>query len=297
MAIRFYRPRSKADTLAIMAALGDRAWPVAGGTDLLLQLRAGARDQRHLVSLAQADLHHIAVRDDEVEIGACATLAQLIGHAELRARLPGFVSACGQIGSCQIQAVATVGGNLGNASPAADTATPLLVAESRVRLASATGEREVPIDELFLGPGRTCRRPDELIAAIVVPTPPAARGRQIVDHFRKYGPRRANVISATNFAARFELDGHRVAVARVAFGSVAPTPIRATATETWLAGRDLGERAHEDAGLAAAVDRDIAPLSDVRGSRAYKTALAENSVRQALWKTWQELQRREAGRG
>jgi len=281
---RFYLPRSLPEALAILADLGDGAAPIAGGTDLALQLRLGRRPFRHLVGVTRAGLDRIVVDGGDLVIGAAATLADVARHDAVRRRAPELAQACTQIGGPQIQAVATLGGNLGNASPAADSLPPLLVEDARVRLASrSAGERELPLAELLLGPGKTARRPDELITAVVVPDAGGGGGPAVSQVFRKYGPRRANVISAVTFAARLAVDEGRIAEARLALGSVAPTAVRARAAEAFLAGRTLGRALGNDPGLAAAVAADVRPIDDVRGSQRYKTQLALNSVRFALW--------------
>lgn len=283
MKTRFHRPRSLADALSILGDLGDAAWPIAGGTDLTLQIRMGRREPRDLVAVTGIGLDGIREESSALVLGAAAPLVALMAHAAVRRRLPSLAAACGQIGGPQIQTVATLGGNLGNASPAADSVPPLLVDEACVRLESkAGGAREVPLAGWFLGPGKTVRRPDELITAIVVP-PPRSDGGRVLGTFRKYGPRRSNIISAVTFAARLTLsDDGTLEDVRFALGSVAPTPIRAPKTEAWLAGRRLEPGLANEGGLADAVAADVRPITDVRGSDRYKTQLALNSVRFAL---------------
>lgn len=286
MSFRFFRPQSRDEALALLAEHGDAARPIAGGTDLSLRLRRDASFHAHLVCLAGAGLSGVTESDDGITVGATTPLRTLWEHSALRERLPHLVSACRQIGARQIQEVGTLGGNLGNASPAADSAPPLLVEDARVRLASARGEREVALTDFFVGPGRTRRAADELIVAIFVPEPtPALVARQrLVRFFRKYGPRRANVISAVTFAARLALDGDRLLGARLALGCVGPTPRRMPQTEAWLDGRVLCRELLGDPALEETVRGEIAPISDVRGSADYKALLAVNSVRYALWR-------------
>lgn len=294
---RFHLPRSLPEALALLADLQDAAWPIAGGTDLTLQIRLGRRAVRHLVGVTRAGIDAITREGQDLVLGAAAPLAALIRHAAVRERLPSLVSACAQIGGPQIQTVATLGGNLGNASPAGDSIPPLLVEGARVRLAARSGAREVPLEEFFLGPGRTVRRPDELITAVVVP-PDRTDGAAVSRTFRKYGPRRSNIISAVTFAARLAIADGRLSAVRLALGSVAPTPLRPRATEAWLTGRPLSRAIGNEPGLAEAIAADVRPISDVRGSERYKTQLALNSVRFALWQALQEAGGRpDAGQG
>jgi CO/xanthine dehydrogenase FAD-binding subunit len=307
MKTRFHRPQSLAEALRILGELGDAAWPFAGGTDLALQIRMGRREPRHLVGLADAGLDGIGEEDGALVIGATAPLKAIMAHEAVQRRMPSLVAACGQIGGPPVQTVATLGGNLGNASPAADSVPPLLVDDAIVRLASAKdGAREVALRDWFVGPGQTVRRAGELITAIVVPpvSPDGeTNGHRVARTFRKYGPRRSNIISAVTFGARLTISDAGVLAAgvltagvltagvltagvltdvRLAFGSVAPTPLRAAQTETWLTGKTLTKELGNDDGLLAAVSADIRPISDVRGSDRYKAQLALNSVRFAL---------------
>lgn len=280
MSFAVYRPSDLADALAALQDPGVR--PVAGGTDLVIQLRAGRRTAAKLVPLEGLGLDRIEESDGALRIGAMTRLVDVVAHASVQASLPALVDACVRIGSPQIQAVATLGGNLGNASPAADSVPPLMVYGASVETLSSEGGRAIPLTALFAGPGRTTLAPGEIIAALHVPLPATPDGTTRHAVFRKYGPRRANVISAVTFAAALGLRGRSIEDAVVALGSVGPTPLRASRTESWLMGRDLEQALRRTESLASAVQADIAPISDVRGGREYKTQLALNSVRFAL---------------
>jgi xanthine dehydrogenase FAD-binding subunit len=289
-----FTPQSVTELLARMDELREHALPVAGGTDVLLQLRQGRRAPGHLVSLRRAGLADIHEGGDHIEIGAAAPLAAVATHPAVLTWAPVLADACRQIGGPQVQAMGTLGGNLGNASPCADSAPPLFVLGARVCLRSVANERELPVAAFFVGPGRTARAANEVVTAIRVPlawAPTAlGAGHRRVTLFRKYGARRANVISAVNFAALLDISEGGIVQARCAAGSVAPRPVRLPTVEDWLCGQSLTAAYAATADLERRVAADIAPIDDVRGSLVYKRQLVMNSVRWALWRAIAEAE-------
>jgi carbon-monoxide dehydrogenase medium subunit len=277
--VRVFRPESFEGVLQLKARLGYRARVVAGGTDLLLQMRAGKHRPAVLIELPRGE-QAPAFEEGYVRLPATTPLAKLTDVPALAERLPLLVEAMRQIGSPQIRNVATLGGNLGNASPAADSAPPLLVYEASLSLASLRGRRIVPVGSLFAGPGKTALAKDEVIEEVIVPLPVPGE----VGVFRKFGARRANVISAASFAARIVLGEGRVRLARFAAGSVAPTPIRLGRAEAAVTGHTPAELAggeHRRV-LTEALAGDLAPISDVRGSAWYKGTTVRHCVESLL---------------
>jgi CO/xanthine dehydrogenase FAD-binding subunit len=274
------RPRSLAEALDALATRSN-ARVIAGGTDLVVMLRDGRRRAECLIDLCQVPLAGITVQPGETEIGAGSTMDAIASHPVIRERHPALAAAAGQVGAWTIQCRATLGGNLANASPAADTAPVLLVADARVRLASARGEREVGVNELFLGPGKTVLAADELIVSVVVPYPKPPAGGRVVERFVKVGPRREQIISMVSLAGRavVEADGCMVEV-RLALGAVAPTPTRARAVETALRGRRLDEALVRES--ARLVQADITPIDDVRATARYRRLAAAVLVERFL---------------
>jgi len=260
------RPLTLPEALQALAG-GGRARPLAGGTDLVVQLRAGRRRDLTLVDLGALGLAGIRERDGGIEIGACTAMAEIAADARVRETCPALAEAAALVGAWPIQCRATLGGNLANASPAADTAPPLLAADARVLLASACGRRELPVDELFVGPGATSLRDGELILAVFVPRWVRPAGR-VVDRFVKVGPRREQIISVVSLSARVAVSGGVVAAARLALGSVAATPRRAAAAERYLLGREVSAATRRRA--AEVIQEDIAPIDDVRAPAAYR---------------------------
>ncbi len=255
-------PKSLDDALRLLREVGPLV-PVAGCTDLYVGFHFGTVPARRFLDLQALDeLRGIRRRGELLVIGALTTYTDLIRSPLVRRRLPILVEASRQVGSPQIQNRGTLGGNLANASPAGDTLPVLAVAEATVVLVSADGERRVPFGSFYTGYRRTSMRPDELIAAVEVPS---VEGRQ---WFRKVGTRAAQAISKVIMAAV------RAPRPRVALGSVAPTVVRVPRTEAVLAGG--GSLAEAQAALLD----EIAPIDDLRSTAAYRRRVSANLLAQ-----------------
>ena len=264
------------ECLALKALHRAAAMPVAGGTDASLRLRSGQWRPAVLFSLAGAGLTDISINDDGLSVGACVTMAALAADPAVRAAWPALAHAAGGLGSPLVRNLATLGGNLGNASPCADSAPPLLVYGAQVVLRSTRGLRSVPVEAFFIGPGRSILADDELIIEVRVPRPPQGT----VAAFRKFGPRRAIVIAASSLATAFTLEDGVVIRVRLAAGSVAPTPLRLPMAEAFIQGRSLAELG-DPTFREEAADRvldEVAPIDDVRGSAWYKGRVAANAL-------------------
>ncbi|HUK14306.1 MAG TPA: FAD binding domain-containing protein [Thermoanaerobaculaceae bacterium] len=266
------RPASVEEALALLAD-HPGARPLAGGTDLVVQMRDGRRQIDALVDLGALGMCGTGETDGYLEIGAATTMEAIALDPRVAAGFPALAAAAAQVGAWPIQCRATLGGNLANASPAADTAPALLVAEAELLLASAAGRRRVSIDRFFRGPGRTVLAPDELILAVRLPLPRQGDGARTIERFVKVGPRQEQVIAVVSLASRAVLgaDG-AIAELRLALGSVAPTPVRARHAEAALAGRRPDAAARRAA--AAALQLDIAPIDDVRAPARYRRIAA-----------------------
>jgi CO/xanthine dehydrogenase FAD-binding subunit len=271
----YHRPRSLEEALRLRQASPDARY-IAGGTDVMVQIRSrNAARPSALVSLSSIpELRGITV-DGGARIGATTPIHELTAHRALRERYPVLVEAVSRLGSPQIRNVATLGGNLCNASPCADSATPLLVLEARVRLCSAAGQRELPLERLFLGAGQTCLAPSELLTEILLP-PPAPTARAT---FKKKGRVRMDLALAS-VSVLVELDGDICRRVRIAAGSVAPTPLRLTEVEVLLAGKPLSPELLDAA--AALASRSVAPISDLRCSAEYRRQIVGVYVKRAL---------------
>lgn len=255
---------------------------LAGGTDLMPQSQAGKlKFKRTLMNIRRIPtLIGVAVQGGDLCIGALTTITELMDNALVRRHLPVLVDACNHFASDQIRNAATLGGNICNASPAGDTLIPLLILDAQVELASkARGKlswRRLPLAEFFTGPGKTRRAPNELLVGVRIPLPNPGR----VAYFHKFGTRPALDISTISIGIAGTLKQGTLSDVRVAFGAVAPTPVRAPLTERALEGQRL-----DAAGIAqvAQVARDeVKPIDDVRATAWYRKELIHNMTKRML---------------
>lgn len=268
------RPAGIDDALRLIA---EGARPFAGGTDLMVQLRDGAVPAGRFVDLsALADLRGIEDRPDVVDVGALCTYASLRAHPVVRRDLPSLARAAELTGAVAIQNRGTLGGNIANASPAADALPVLLAYDARLVLRSAQGSRTVPYSAFHTGYKTMDLRPGELVARIQVPRPSAGA----FHFFHKVGTRRAQAIAKLNLALLAEVRDKTLAVVRVGVGAVAPVPLRATHVEDVLTGRRLDELPVAEA--RDALDADMAPIDDLRSTADYRATVARNLLGQAL---------------
>ncbi len=284
-----------------LAARGRRPRYVAGGTDLAVQMQqAGeaflpaaegpASGTDALVDVSGIpELLRIQSDPGGLGIGACVRLETLAGREDLPACL---VQGARAIGSPQVRALGTLGGNLCNASPCGDTLAPVIALGGRLLLASGQGRREVPAEEFFTGPKATVLRPGELLVEVRFDAW-ALAGRSA---FRYIGQRQGQAISQVNVAVWLLDEGGRIAEIRAAAGSVAPTPLRLAAAESLLRGRAWSEELGREAGQAAAAE--VRPIDDVRAPASYRRLLTSALLREALSEAWTaELRRPEARDG
>jgi CO/xanthine dehydrogenase FAD-binding subunit len=264
---RLLEPRSLRDALRMLDAEGPLV-PMAGCTDLYVALNFGTLGGTTFLNLWGLDeLRRIAVRDDVLSIGALCTYTGIIGSRTVQTRVPMLVAASRQVGGVQIQNRGTIGGNIANASPAADTLPVLAAADAVVAVKSAAGERRIRLAEFYTGYRKTALAANELIVSVEIPR---IRGRQ---WFRKVGTRAAQSISKVVMAAVDGArgpDGRGGAAPRIALGSVAPTVVRLPKTEAALAsGASIidAQRVLLD---------EIAPIDDVRSTAEYRRRVAAN---------------------
>ena len=254
----------------------------AGGTDVMPQTRAGrVKIQPVLMNLRRVpELQGITEQGGVVRLGALVTITELLESPLVRERLNLLWQSCDHFASDQIRNAATIGGNVCNASPAGDTLVPLLALNARAVLVAkpngALQVRRVPLTEFFLGPGRTCRAPSELLAAVEVPLPPAG----FAGEFYKHGTRPGLDIAAIAIALGARREGALLRDVRVAFGSVAPTPMRAPRTESALEGRTVDAAVLETA--AGTALEEVHPISDVRATDWYRRELIRNMLKRVL---------------
>jgi CO/xanthine dehydrogenase FAD-binding subunit len=264
-------PRDLAATLERLAHEPGASKPFAGGTDLMVLLEAGKLPHRRFLSIWKLpELRGIEVTPDHVVLGALTTYTD-VRHSEVLSReFPLLCRAAAETGSVATQNRGTLGGNIANASPAADSPPALLVYNAELELVSANGSRWVPYHGFWTGYKQIGLRANELLRRIRLP-----RAKQSWRHYyRKVGTRRAQAISKVCLAAAAHIEAMRFADVRIALGSVAPTVLRATETENTLRGEKL-----TPATLRAAQDslaREIAPIDDMRSTARYRRRVAQN---------------------
>jgi carbon-monoxide dehydrogenase medium subunit len=275
-------PHSIADCLKILTERGGKAKVVAGGTDLLPQLKNGVINPPCVVDLSGvAELRALARangndRGHGLRIGASVTARTLELDEHVRSAYASIAESGALVGSVQIRNLATVGGNLCNAAPSADMAPPLLALDAEAVIIGPTGQRRVPIASFFTGVRKTVLAPDELLLELVVPTPGPHSG----GNYLRHTPRRELDIAVVGVASQITLADGKCTKARIALASVATTPVRALKAEAALAGQALTpaliERAAE---LALEAAR---PISDQRGSAEYRLHLVRVLTRRTL---------------
>jgi carbon-monoxide dehydrogenase medium subunit len=268
---RYYRPTSTADALSALAAEGDGARALVGGTDLLVGLRHHTIEPPLIVDLkAVSDLPEpITVGDAGIRVGPTLTMGELAAHPVVRRWYPALVEAALTVGSVAIRNRASLVGNACNGSPAADTVPALLVHDASITIASLDGERTAPLDDFFLGPRRTLCGPDELVTRIDLPRPPDGFGSA----FRRLTRRRGVDLATVSVAAGVDRDGGVV----LGLGAVGPRPLR-TRLDAPFDPADVP-------GLDRALDERLeiaTPISDIRGSREYRHAMIRVLARRAI---------------
>lgn len=262
----YFAPKGLDEALDIFAEYGERASALAGGTDLILFIERGRMKPELVVELPLCEpFVGIDLMDGQIRIGSRTTMRELETSPIICQNIPLLAYGASVVGSLQIRNMATIGGNICTASPAGDTLPALLVLDASVKLVSKSGERLVPLREFFLGPGKTVRQPDELLTEVFVPIPQGNVGSS----FYKLSVRRYMDIAIVNVAAKITVDEYGIITdAKIALGSVAPTPIRAYEAEERLMRNTLDELVlHEAAKLAQSAS---SPITDQRGTAEYR---------------------------
>jgi carbon-monoxide dehydrogenase medium subunit len=256
-------PDSLAAALAVLAKNGAQARMLAGGTDLIVAMRVGRRQPDMVVDAKRiTELNELTINDAGLIIGAAVPCRTLWENKQIRARYPAVVDSAELIGGVAIQGRATLGGNLCNAAPSADSIPTLIALGAVAHIASATGARQLPVEQICVASGKTCLAADELLVKIHIPAPVKHAGAR----FMRFIPRNEMDIAVVNVAAAVVLDeaGGKFVSARIALGSVAPTPLFVQAAGDALAGKPVTE---ESIAAAAQIAMEAAkPIDDMRGT-------------------------------
>lgn len=245
--------------------------PFAGGTDLMVLLEAGKLPQRKFLSIWKfAELRRIEVTSESLSIGALSTYTEIQRHDILQREFPLLCRAASETGSIATQNRGTIGGNIANASPAADSPPALMVYDAEIELISAKGARRLAYRDFHTGYKKMQMRDDELIWRIHL-SRALKRGKE---YYRKVGTRKAQAISKICFAASANVERGRISEVRIALGSVAPTVLRAAKTEKILNGEELSSALQKTA--QETLGREISPIDDMRSTAVYRRRVAQN---------------------
>ena len=275
--MQYQSPHSIDDAVSLLAGGSGSVRVLAGGTDLLVQLRSGFVDPALVVDIKNIrETREIGEENGGFRIGAAVSGAELGEHAALKASWPGVVEAAELIGSTQIQSRASMGGNLCNASPAADTVPALIAAAAVCRIAGPGGTREVPVEEICVGPGKTSLAKGEFLVSFFLPERPARSG----DAYLRFIPRTEMDIAVVGAGVSLTLDDAGLCTAaRVALGAVAPTAILVAQAGAALVGTAVEKSDVEK--MAAAASAACKPMNDKRGTIEYRVKVAGVLARRA----------------
>lgn len=276
----YVAPESLAEATAVLARHGERARILSGGTDIIVQVREGRREVDYLV-----DIKHIAEVNElsydagkGLSLGSAVPCYRIAEHADIRRVYPGLVDAASLIGGIQIQSRASLGGNLCNASPAADGIPPLIALQATCVIGGPTGLRELPVEQFCTAPGRTALQKGEMLVSLRMPAPKPNSGSA----YLRFIPRNEMDIAVVGVGASVTIDDQRqkCVAARIGLAAVAPTPLLASEAADSLVGTTLDEPALERAAnLARALAK---PISDMRGDADYRRHLVGVLVKRAL---------------
>ena len=286
---KYHRPASIQDACRILAESPDAA-PLAGGTDLLVEIKQGGRRHRDIVSLTSiARLRAIEKDKGALIIGACATHNEIKASPAVHETFPAIAVAAGAIGTDQIRNRATVGGNLCTGASCSDMAPMLMALDAEVEITSAETTRILPLEEFFVSHRATRLRKGEIMTNIIVPN----NGRRIAGWYEKFGQRGAAAIAVASAAVALTLDGDMCSEARIVIGAVAPTPKLSEGASSTLAGQPLEALTMDSpllarTGMAAATDSQ--PIDDIRGSADYRRTIIRVVTQRAVLRALERMQ-------
>jgi len=255
-----------------------QAYYLAGGTDLLGKIKTERIKPSVLIDLKKIPgLRGISFYDDRAEIGPLTTIREIEISPQVKERLPILSSASGKLGSVQVRNKATIGGNICNAAPSAETVPALLCLDTVAEIVGPTGVRQIPLDYFFIGPGQTILQNGEILRKLIVKVPPTT-SRGI---YHKLSVRRAMDIAFVGVAVLLEVVAGKIAHARIGLGAVAPVPMRVPQAENLLAGNFLSKELITDAAYITA--QSCQPISDIRASADYRRLMVKSLIEKALW--------------
>jgi CO/xanthine dehydrogenase FAD-binding subunit len=288
-AFDFYAAKDSTDAVALLAQHGPSVKVIAGGTDLLADLKFSSHTPQVVVDISRADdLRGIAITDQGLRIGSLVTHTEIMASPVIRDLFPALVDAAHTIGAVQTRNLGTLGGNLVTAVPSVDSGPTLVALDAIVTIVGTAGRRQLPLADFFVGPRKTVLTSDELLVEIIIPKENVGKPT----HFLKFGLRKGQALALVNVAASFwpDWDTNTFVAPRVALGAVAPKVIHAPSAESFLEGKAITPEAMAEAGRLA-VD-DAKPINDMRASAAYRRDLVAILTRRALEGAYQLAQKR-----
>lgn len=281
----YLEPTSVKEAVDLLARYGPEARVLAGGTDLIVQMKMERLAPHYVVSIGRIPgLDEIEAQNGRTRIGARTSIRALRNDPWVRAHYLALAEACASFSTTQVQVMGTIGGNLGNASPASDTAPALIAYGAEAVIRGPDGERRLPLEEFFVGPGRSILQPGELLVAVELPPPPPDAGGAFLKIARVTAD-----LAKVNAAVVLVRDGDRIADARLVFGSVAPTPLRARRAEAVLIGQRFAEEVVAEAARVAS--EEVRPIDDVRSTAWYRREIARVLAYDGLYRAWERAGR------
>lgn len=277
MAMEYLVPKTLNETLILLKKGKDKSKLIAGGTNVIPGMRAKTLKPEILIDISHLkNLSYIKEEKKRIRIGSLTTISELASSKIVQDHAPILTEAANQLGNPLVRNRATIAGNLADASPAADTAVPLLALEAMIITERNGGKREIPIDQFFLGPNQTVLKPDEIIREIVFPKPDLKSKMAYI----KLGLRNAMAISVVSIAILMEKEGEECKKVRIALGAVAPKPIRAYGVEAILTNKKI--MMELVAACCEKVGREMNPISDIRASAEYRRSMASVLLKRVL---------------
>ena len=276
--LHYEAPTSLDQAIGLLAAAGDDGRMLAGGTDLIIQMRAGVREPGQVIDAKKIPELQTLSYDAQsgLRLGAALACCEIIDNPTVRQHYPGLVEAAGLIGSDQILARASVGGNVCNGSPAADTTPALIALGATCHIAGPNGTREVAVEDVVTAPGQTALAADELLVEFRIPAPPA----KAADCYQRFIPRNEMDIAVVGVGSCVALDGDTCSAARIGLGAVAARPLLAKEAGAALIGKPLDDAAIDAAAKLA--QAAASPISDMRGTAEFRTHLVGVLTRRTL---------------
>jgi CO/xanthine dehydrogenase FAD-binding subunit len=291
-AFEFFAAKDASDAVALLAKHGPKVKVIAGGTDLLADLKfaAASHAPQAVVDISRADdLRGIQMTEQGLRIGALVTHTEIMRSPIIREQLPALVAAAHTIGAIQTRNLGTLGGNLVTAVPSMDSGPTLVALDAIVTVAGPEGRRQMPLADFFVGPRKTILKSDELLAEIIIPKENVGKPT----HFLKFGLRKGQALALVNVAASFWVgEGHTFKAPRVALGAVAPKVIHAPSAESFLEGKPITPENMAEGGKLAV--NDAKPINDFRASAGYRRDLVAVLTKRALEAAYELSKQRKA---